>query len=376
MEIPMDANSTRSQPTYAIGVDLGGTKMLVGAVDRNGKVTCLERELTKPEDGTDAVIQRLVGVVAKVRAQVEPDAVIEAVAVGVPGGVDVANGVVDKAPNLRWENVPLAQLLGPLVGAPVVLDNDVRVAVMGEHGYGVGRGAKAMVGVWVGTGLGGGIVIDGRLWQGARGVAGEIGHTIVDPKGPKCPCGNRGCIEALASRTSIERDVRREIRKGVKSGILERMESKGRVQLASSIAAWALHKKDKAFMKVFRRAQKNLGLFTANLVNTLDPEVIVFGGGLAERLSEEFVGRIRTEARKHFLSKRDIERVRIVPTLLGETAPVAGAALLARLRLGIVTEDEVRSWQPQPAPQELAIATEVEVAADVDGVAPAAVALS
>lgn len=345
----------QNRPTYSIGVDLGGTKMLAGAVDRAGAVTHIERELTKPEEGAQAVIERLAGLVGRVRGQLEPDAHIEAIAIGVPGGVDSANGIVDKAPNLGWENVALASLLQPLVGAPVILDNDVRVAVMGEHGYGVGRGAKAMVGIWVGTGIGGGIVIDGRLWQGTRGVAGEIGHSIIDPNGPRCPCGNRGCIEALASRTSIERDVRKEIKKGTKSRILKRMKEKGRIQLASSVVAWALRKEDQAFLKVFRRAQKNLGLFTANLVNALDPEVIVFGGGIAERLGEQFVRPIREEARKHFLSKRDIDRIRIVPTSLGEAAPVAGAALLARLRLGLVTEDEIRN-----TPRPVAVETDAE----------------
>jgi glucokinase len=316
-----------------IGVDLGGTKMLAGAVDEAGRVSQLERELTSAEEGQDAVIARLAGLCERVRGKLPPGTAVEAVSIGVPGGVDIERGVVDKAPNLRWEGVPLAKRLGERLSLKVFLDNDVRVAVLGEHAYGVGRGAHSMIGVWVGTGIGGGIVIDGRLHQGARGVAGEIGHSIVEPDGPRCHCGNRGCIEALASRTSIERELRREVKRGVRSRALERMKKKGRRQLSSGIIEWLLERDDPAMRKVMKRAQRSLGIFTANLINALDPEVVVFGGGIAERMGERFVAPIRDHAMGYLLSKRDLERVRVVPTGLGESAPVAGAAFLARQRL-------------------------------------------
>ncbi len=314
-----------------IGIDLGGTKMLAGAVDPSGAVRHLARDLTHPEEGAERVVARLADLVHQVRGQA--GGAVQAVSIGVPGGVDIANGVVDKAPNLGWEGVPLAASLHELVGVPVFLDNDVRVAVLGEHAYGVGRGTRTMVGVWVGTGIGGGIVVDGKLHQGARGVAGEIGHSIVDPKGPPCKCGNRGCIEAFASRTSIERDLRRAIDKGHRSKALKRMKQKGRETLTSGIIARLLADEDAAMTRVFKKAQRALGLFAANLVNALDPEVLVFGGGIAERLEEEFVGPIREVAHAHLLSKRDLERVRIVATSLKETAPIVGAAFLARQRL-------------------------------------------
>ncbi|HEX2574331.1 MAG TPA: ROK family protein [Polyangia bacterium] len=316
-----------------IGIDLGGTKILAGAVDEAGAVTHVQRELTHAQDGADAVINRLVGMIDRIRAALDPGTPVAAVSIGVPGGVNIEAGIVDKAPNLRWLNVPLAALLEARTGLPIFLDNDVRVAVLGEHAYGVGRGTQTMIGVWVGTGIGGGIIINGRLHQGSRGVAGEIGHSIVVRKGPQCPCGNIGCIEALASRTSMERDVRQLIKKGMKSKVLERMEKKGRTVISSGVIAWSLERQDPVMVKVFQRAQRALATFTANMVNALDPEVVVFGGGIAERLGEAFVGPIRDQAREKFLSKRDVEKIQIVPTQLKEVAPIAGAAFLARQRL-------------------------------------------
>jgi glucokinase len=318
-----------------IGVDLGGTKMLAGAVDEQGKVVGeLHRELTHAKEGADRVIARLADLIHQVRSALPSGQTVGGISIGVPGGVNGATGVVDKAPNLGWEGVPLAGRLQVLAGAPVFLDNDVRVAVVGEHAYGVGRGAKSMVGVWVGTGIGGGIIIDGKLLQGARGVASEIGHMIIDPRGPTCHCGNKGCIEAIASRTAMERDVRVRIEKGKKSRALKLMKKKGRTQLSSSIIEKLLEDGDPTMTKVMTKAQGWLGLFTANLINTLDPEVVVFGGGLAERLKEEMVRPIRAIAHAHLLSKRDLDRVRVVATELGEVAPVVGAALLGRNRLG------------------------------------------
>lgn len=318
-----------------IGIDLGGTKMLAGAVDEHGEVLHKERELTRAEEGAEAVIGRLadlVGALADKVASLGGRRVL-AVSIGVPGGVDSATGQVDRAPNLRWEKVPLGPLLSSRTGVPVLLDNDVRVAVLGEYVHGAGRGARSMVGVWVGTGIGGGVILDGQLQTGARGVAGEIGHMIVAARGPRCPCGSRGCIEALASRTSIERELRAAVERGARTRVFKRMKKKGRAELTSSIVARALDDEDPALTKVFARAQRYLGLHAANLINALDPEVIVFGGGMAERLGERFVAPIREVAFRHALSRRDLDRVRLEPTALGEDAPLLGAAVLARRRL-------------------------------------------
>jgi glucokinase len=318
-----------------VGVDLGGTKMHAAAVDEQGAVLASERAKTLPEEGADAVIGRIAGLIRDITATLgaEPRDVT-AVCVGVPGGVDDRAGVVDKAPNLHWEKVPLSRLLGDAIGGGrVFLDNDVRVAVLGEHAYGVGKGSRNMVGIFVGTGIGGGLVVDGRLHLGSRGAAGEFGHMVLEPDGPKCPCGKRGCAEALASRTSIERDVRAAIAKGKKSRVLKLMKKEKRPRLTSSVVARALADGDPVMTKVFRRAQDYVGMLVANVVNATDPEVVVIGGGLAERLGEDMVGRIREVAYERFLLQRDRERVRIVATELKDRAAPLGAAWVARSRL-------------------------------------------
>jgi glucokinase len=252
----------------------------------------------------------------------------------VPGGVNDATGMVDKAPNLNWEKVPLAPTLSRMLDGPrVFLDNDVRVAVIGEHAYGCGRGTQTMVGIFVGTGIGGGVVVDGKIHMGTRGVAGEVGHMIIKPKGPRCPCGKRGCAEALASRTSMERDVRALIDDGMKSHILKIMKKSGRGRLTSSVIAQALEKNDPVMTKVMRRAQRYIGVLVSNVANLLDPEVVVIGGGIAERMGEEFVARIRDVAYERLLVQRDRERIKIVPTSLKENAAPMGAAFVARERL-------------------------------------------
>ena len=197
-----------------IGFDLGGTKMHAAAVDVHGHVIHSERCKTGPVDGADAVIDRMIGLCTRILAEVGARAAdVKALCVGVPGGVDDERGIVDTAPNLGWSQVPLAERLSSALGMRVFLDNDVRVAVVGEHAYGVGKGTRTMVGIFVGTGIGGGIIVGHHTHHGGRGVAGEIGHMTLLPHGPRCPCGKRGCVEALASRTAMQRERRASSRR-------------------------------------------------------------------------------------------------------------------------------------------------------------------
>lgn len=322
------------RPGMVVGVDLGGTKVLAAVVDDAGRVLAEAREATAADDGVAAVITRIANLVNLVieRAGGSREE-ISALTIGVPGSVSDAEGLVEMAPNLGWHNVALGRELERALGIKVFLDNDVRLAVLGEQAYGVGRGTHSMVGVYVGTGIGGGVVIGGELLRGGRGAAGEVGHMILKPNGPRCPCGQRGCAEALASRTAMERDVRKLIRKGKKSRVLKLISKQGRTRLTSSLIVRALKQKDPVMTKVMRRAQDYLGLLVANLVNALDPEVVVIGGGIAERMGEEFVAPIREAAGPLFFLQRHRENVRIVPTELKERAAPLGAALVARHRL-------------------------------------------
>lgn len=317
------------------GIDLGGTKIQAAIVDAEGKIRASDRCKTLADEGPDAVIGRIIELGEGLCREVGIKAAsLRAVSVGVPGGVDDAAGVVDKAPNLGWTKVPLARRLVEALGVKrVVLDNDVRVAVLGEWAYGVGRGTKTMIGIFVGTGIGGGLVIDGKLHAGARGVAGELGHMVLEPGGPRCSCGRRGCLEALASRSAIERELRERSKHGDKSKALRIMKKEDRERLTSSVVERALEDGDEVLEEVIADAQRYLGQAVGNLINLIDPEVVVIGGGIAERLGDRLVGPIRDTAWKQALVTRGKESIRIEATTLKETAAPLGAAYLARLKI-------------------------------------------
>ncbi len=318
------------------GVDLGGTKIQAAIVDRDGQIKASNRCKTLVEEGADAVIGRIVELIGNLCREIgiKPSQ-LAAVSVGVAGGVDDATGTVDKAPNLGWVKVPLGKKLKEGLGVSrVVLDNDVRVAVLGEWAYGLGKGTRNFIGMFIGTGIGGGIVIDGNLHSGARGVAGELGHMVIEPGGPRCSCGRRGCIEALASRTAMEREIRERSKHGDKSKALRIMKKEERPRLTSSVIERALEEGDELMVEVLAETQRHLGTHLGNLINLLDPEAVVIGGGVAERLGERFAGPIREHAYKQLLVPRDRESIRVAATELKESAAPLGAAYLAFQRLG------------------------------------------
>jgi glucokinase len=215
----------------------------------------------------------------------------------------------------------------------VVVDNDVNVGVVGEHALGAGERVDEMAGIFVGTGIGGGIISRGRLFEGSSGGAGEVGHTVLMVDGPLCGCGHHGCAEALASRTAMERDVRAAVQTGRKSVVPEIMMKRNKDRMTSSIIHAALKAKDPVMREVMERAQYYLGILVANVVNLLDPGRVVVGGGIAERMGEEFVAPIRGTAYEYFLRQADVDRVKIVAGSLGDNAGALGAVVLARQRL-------------------------------------------
>ncbi len=317
-----------------VGIDMGGTSLRALVVNARNEILSVQKEPTNVAQKSDGLIRDLAGMTEDViRAAGLRKSQLRAVSIGAPGAVDPERGVVYHAPNLGWDVVPLGENLKKLLRVPVFVENDVNVGVAGEHALGAGQGAQDLVGVFVGTGIGGGIIFRGELYLGTRGAAAEVGHTIVQVDGPRCGCGNRGCIEALASRTAMERDVRAAIRAGEKSCVLKLMEERGKDRMTSNIIQRALKKNDPVMRRVMKRAQYFLGMAVANVVNLLDPECVVMGGGIAERLGEDFVGPIRKTAYENFLRRHDAERVRIVPGALGDNAGPLGAVVLARKRL-------------------------------------------
>ncbi|MGZ7079242.1 MAG: ROK family protein [Thermoanaerobaculia bacterium] len=313
------------------GVDLGGTSMIAVIADGKGKVRgssdCTTNRSLKPSELIDQIADQILA--AAKDAGIKPSK-IHALGIGAPGAVDPDKGIVVKAPNLGWTNVQLAKQLKKRIGCDVALGNDVQVAIVGEHAFGVARGLKRVVGIWVGTGIGGGLIIDGRLSRGARGAAGEIGHTFIKEDGPVCGCGRRGCVEALASRTAMERDVRAASKSGKESAALQIMKEKDKPRMTSSVMDKALKAGDPIMTEVVARAQQYLGLLAGNLVNIIDPEMVVFGGGVAQRLKEDFIAPIREVARSRFLRPDPEGEIRIEHATLGDYSGALGAVALAR----------------------------------------------
>jgi glucokinase len=312
-------------------MDLGGTKILATVIDSDGRIIGEAKLKTRAKDGPEAVLQRLEesarGAVGQAGVEWQD---ILGTGIGVPGPVEPEEGIVHHTPNLPgWEDIPLGRQLSEMLGVPVYVENDVNLGTLGEHALGAGRGTRDMVGIFVGTGVGGGLILDGQLRTGFRNAAGEVGHMVVLADGPVCGCGRRGCLEALASRTAIERDIRIGLSTGRESLIPE-LAGKNASRLTSGVLAKALRANDPLVGEVMRRAQWYLGLMTGSIVNLIDPEMIVFGGGVAEALGEGFVAPIRVTARQHFIQQMGADRIRIVTAQLGDHAAVLGAAVLVR----------------------------------------------
>ncbi len=321
----------------AIGVDLGGTSLYAAVVDtETGQIYGQAKRKARAELGAVGVTKRVVKTVERaiLRSGVKRKRLI-GVGVGVPGPIDAEGGLVIRLTNLgpTWDGFPLAQTLERRLKLPVVIENDVNVGAVGEHCFGAGRGASDMVALFVGTGLGGGVILDGKLRTGFRGSAGEVGHMLLRADGDPCGCGEHGHAEAYASRTAIERSIRKAIAAGEPSMLAETIEVEGRPLLTSKYIQRAYEAGDAVAVNAIRSAQYYLGLLIADCVNLLDPEAVVVGGGVLERMGDAYLEPVRGYARQHFLNKHAMETVRIVAAELGDSSGAVGAAVQAVRRL-------------------------------------------
>jgi glucokinase len=241
--------------------------------------------------------------------------------------------------NLNVRDFPLGPDLAHILGFPVLVQNDVRVGGYGEYRLGAGRGHNSLIAAFVGTGIGGCVIEGGSVVHGATGNAGEIGHIVVKAGGPRCNCGARGCLEALASRTAINRRFNKAIRKGTPTVLRERIARKGR--LKSGDLADAVATGDQVAVQAVTRAAHFLGLALGSLINALGPEIIVIGGGVTEALGTPWINLVRDVARAHSLVDSD-SKIRIEPAALGDDAGILGGALLARERF-VLAHEAVRS---------------------------------
>ena len=322
----------RKKADYTIGVDLGGTKILAAVVGEDGRVVGSAKRRTQSEDGPATVLKRIVKTMQDAVDEAGVELVeVKAIGMGAPGVIDMARGIVINATNMPgWSNIDVGKAVRLWHDVPVVLSNDVRVATFGEQVVGVGRGVNNFLAIFVGTGIGGGIVIDGKIYVGSRGSAGEIGHIIVLADGPFAVGGSvRGSIEAVASRAAIERDLRSAMAAG-RPSVLPQLVPEINAKFTSSVLAKAVDKGDALTIQVLQRAAHYLGLHAASLINALDPEMLIYGGGVFEALGEWMLAPVRSTARQYALNKTRIEQLKIVESKLGEQAGVIGAALMAR----------------------------------------------
>lgn len=330
-----------------VGVDVGGTKILALLVDAEGEILGRARAKTDPVAALDDQIAAVVDEVLA-GAAVAPEQ-IGGIGLAVPGVVDSQTGRFVHAPNLQNADPELVRQLARRYPVPVVIGNDVNLGTLAEVWRGAGRDADCVVGVFVGTGIGGGVVIDGRLRVGPEDQAGEIGHLVLCVDGPECGCGNRGCFEALASRTAVERDLRQAIAQGRDSVLREKI-MRGRV--GSGALAEALAAGDELTIEVMTRLGHYLGQGALTLRHCLDPDLIIFGGGVIEACGDFLLPLIEAEVRADRLQRsRDV--LRIVASQLGDDAVPLGAAALIRAHvMGESVAAAPKACPEPPAPAE------------------------
>lgn len=310
------------------GIDLGGTKIQAVVLDHEHRVLGEARSATPKQGGPREIAAAMARTLAAAAqaADLEPASLL-GVGVGSPGHVDARLGTVSSANNLSdWqEPFQLAAVLSEALGTPVALGNDVGVALDGEAHLGAGRPYQSFIGLWWGTGIGGGVVLRGERWLG-RGASGEIGHMVVRRNGARCPCGRRGCVEAYAGRRAMEARARRDVARGAKTKLFDIMEKKGRTQLSASVIAKALEKEDGYALRMIERAVDAIAAGLASACNLLDVEGIVIGGGIGARLGEPYAARIREAMVPHLFTPQRPPAVHVAE--LGELAGAIGASLL------------------------------------------------
>ncbi len=322
---------------HYVGVDLGGTKILALVVSGPGE-TVGRCKLSTRTDGTPLADQIAEAVEGALEASALALTDVRGVGVAVPGVVDSQTGLFVTAPNLEIDDHHLADSLRERLGVPVFLGNDVNLGTLAEVWLGAGRDASTVVGMFVGTGIGGGVVIDGRVRSGPEDLAGEIGHLVLMVDGPECGCGNRGCFEALASRTAIEREVRAAIEAGRSSRLAD---AGGDGRIRSGALAKALAAEDEVATEVMARVAHYLAQGVLTIRHLLDPELIILGGGVFEACADFLLPRIEAEVRADPLTgSRDA--LRLVLSQLGDDAVALGAAAFVRAQLGDATAEPAR----------------------------------
>ncbi len=312
-------------PAVAVVADIGGTKVLAAVVAADGTVLGRTTLPTHAEGGPQAVIDHTVQALRQALEQAgRGSGEMAAIGIACAGLVDIERGVVVASPNLPgWARVPLRERIEAALRVRTFLANDANAAALGEHRFGAGRGANHLIFVTVSTGIGGGLVLGGKLYTGAWGTAGEVGHMVLEPGGPRCACGQQGCLEALASGTAMAREASQRLKAGEPSQLLAL--AGGRPEgVTAELIGQAANAGDKLAGEVVERAATYLGIGLGNLVNLLNPEVIVVGGGVS-RLGELLLAPARKAMQAHAFPHA-VSGMKLVQASLGDMAGVMGMA--------------------------------------------------
>ncbi len=318
---------------YVVSVDMGGTKMLASVLNTKKGIIAKEKKPTNVEAGTAVYIKELVELIKSVivQAAIKPNQVI-AVALGVPGSVNPVTGNIGLAPNLGLKDFNIRKALQRKIKYPVLIENDVNLAALGIKYFGVGKDGKNILVVSVGTGIGGGVIINNRIYRGSNFVAGEIGHIPVLKNGPVCGCGRKGCFEAVASRTAIVKKIIADIKNGRRSMLKDFVRAGKKIK--SGTLKTAVEKKDKVVLKRLTEAGETIGVVLSGLANLMNFDMIVLAGGLIEALDKFMMPVIKKSFNDHVL-KDSAKGLKILPSKLADDAAIFGGIALVEEHLGI-----------------------------------------
>ena len=328
-------------PSYSIGVDLGGTNLRIAAVDDRG--TLLEKTTigTQVSLGRESVIREMVGAIHGLSANLHGAGELMGIGIGIPGIIDKDTGLLRESPNLPgWSDFPVAEEIQRLLGKPVIVENDANVAALGEKWLGAARDFKSMCMLTLGTGVGGGLVLDNKIWQGMNGMAGELGHLAVDPDGVACNCGSHGCVEQYASATAVVRMAHEAIRAG-KAPSLEHALKEYRDKFSAKVVFMLAQEGDEPSRAIFERVGSALGIVIAAIVNALNLPIFLVGGGVAAAWPVFAPAMFKEVKRRSFVyvatapdpdaPQPQRKRTIIAQALLGSDAGLFGAARLPML---------------------------------------------
>ncbi|OGU36942.1 MAG: hypothetical protein A2315_05305 [Ignavibacteria bacterium RIFOXYB2_FULL_35_12] len=312
---------------------MGGTKILAAVINSKDGIIARAKTPTKSNAGENSYINSLAEITrqAIVNSRLK-DSSIKAVCLGIPGSVNPHSGVIGLAPNLGLKNFYITEKLQKKIPFPILIENDVNLGALGVRKFGVGKKSKNMLAIFIGTGIGGALIFDGKIYRGSNYMAGEIGHAIIEDNGPQCGCGKKGCFEAVASRTAIVRNITNDKRTKKKS-ILGKIVPAGE-KIKSRALAEAVRRKDKIVLEHLSNACNVIGMVTANACNLLNVDTVVFGGGLMEALGDNMLPMIKKSFDKHVFTG-SAKGTKLVNSKLADDAALYGGIALAEEFLGV-----------------------------------------